>query len=663
MYERNAIILERYFDEMFGYNLKSNIKTNFKKYSELVEIQEEYKKITEEEEEVIIDYDVIANRIGEIQKNEQDLNRENSKYQQQREQIFDSIDEDAISIQNRLDSINQNIQDLDVKIKENALKFINAVAEFSEKSLIRSNCGKNRKNIEFEYNNLLNETLDNYRNIDIKLEKRAKQFSEEDTAELEEQLRKVIEENGKKEKIPFNKDAIKQAIDLSIDIQKKEADLLTNAYEKTSKLFAEIKSGKLKIELHKKIILDSTAKQVFLSAVKEYLVQFLDNERLAAVNGENEYNKLIKEACNNLKDDLIQIHNLYTLLIKEITKKATKKIYNELYNIEYLENLKKKGEEFETQVKKLKLPVTIINPNYWRIEGMEKIYDVFGKCVTENYGRDLSEFIPLNNVDNVDDDEDENVGIDLDLDNKDIEKNQNETAQQDVEKIDAKKQTENDRNEVQDDENRKLNSVKSEIDRKIDLILGLNRNNNQSNFEEFEDTESYNDDNYNELDDFSEDEETEIPNNEDEDMTSEEIQSDDYNEEDDEKWDEEKEEYEEYEDEEDDAEDYDDDENKKQAWEETDDVDFIWNVNDETEQSIQTTEDTENEEDDVEDNVQDTSSEDASYDIWGNNISKKNNKKGKHRKDNKEDSNWEDEFVNIDSTPKKKKGFFNKFKK
>ena len=339
MYERNAIILERYFDEMFGYNLKNSIKTNFKKYSELVEIQEEYKKITEEEEEVIIDYDLIANRIGEIQKNEQDLNRENSKYQQQREQIFDSIDEDAISIQKRLDSINQNIQDLDEKIKENALKFINAVAEFREKSLIRSNCGKNRKNVEFEYNNLLNETLDNYRNIDIKLEKRAKQFSEQDTTELEENLRKVIEENGKKEKIPFDKDAIKQAIDLSIDIQKKEADLLTNAYEKTSKLFAEIKSGKLKIDMHKKIILDSTSKQAFLSAVKEYLVQFLDNERLAAVNGENEYNQLIKEACNNLKDDLIQIHNLYTLLIKEITKKATKtKVTNYHYQSELLEN-------------------------------------------------------------------------------------------------------------------------------------------------------------------------------------------------------------------------------------------------------------------------------------------------------------------------------------
>ena len=28
MYERNAIVLERYFNQMFGYNMKNNIKIN-----------------------------------------------------------------------------------------------------------------------------------------------------------------------------------------------------------------------------------------------------------------------------------------------------------------------------------------------------------------------------------------------------------------------------------------------------------------------------------------------------------------------------------------------------------------------------------------------------------------------------------------------------------
>ena len=46
MYERNAIVLERYFNQMFGYNMKNNVKTNFKDYCELIECLEKYKNIS-----------------------------------------------------------------------------------------------------------------------------------------------------------------------------------------------------------------------------------------------------------------------------------------------------------------------------------------------------------------------------------------------------------------------------------------------------------------------------------------------------------------------------------------------------------------------------------------------------------------------------------------
>ena len=62
MYERNAIVLERYFNQMFGYNMKSNIKTNFKDYCDLIECLEEYKEISDEEENIIQEYDTTANR-------------------------------------------------------------------------------------------------------------------------------------------------------------------------------------------------------------------------------------------------------------------------------------------------------------------------------------------------------------------------------------------------------------------------------------------------------------------------------------------------------------------------------------------------------------------------------------------------------------------------
>ena len=47
MYERNAIVLERYFDNLFGYDEKNNLKDNYLKYSNLVECSEKYKVATD----------------------------------------------------------------------------------------------------------------------------------------------------------------------------------------------------------------------------------------------------------------------------------------------------------------------------------------------------------------------------------------------------------------------------------------------------------------------------------------------------------------------------------------------------------------------------------------------------------------------------------------
>ena len=109
-----------------------------------------------------------------------------------------------------------------------------------------------------------------------------------------------------------------------------------------------------------------------MNALKEYLIQYLDNERLSAVNGEQEHKKMMKEACKNFESDLVQINNMYELLLREIAGKATKKMYKELYDVEYLNKLKQNSIEFEKQISKLNLMGTVIDPNHWRNEGMEK---------------------------------------------------------------------------------------------------------------------------------------------------------------------------------------------------------------------------------------------------------------------------------------------------
>ena len=105
MYERNAIIIERYFDKLFGYNLINNIKVNFSNYCGLIDASERYKEVSEEEEEIIIEYDIIANKIREIQKKQENLNKRNIQFQQERNELFQNIDEDANLIQKKLDGV------------------------------------------------------------------------------------------------------------------------------------------------------------------------------------------------------------------------------------------------------------------------------------------------------------------------------------------------------------------------------------------------------------------------------------------------------------------------------------------------------------------------------------------------------------------------------
>ena len=214
MYERNAIVLERYFNQMFGYNMKNNIKTNFKDYCELVEYFEKYRDITDEEDNIMQEYDLTANKIREVQKRQEILSKKMAKYQTEREDLFQNIDENSETIQKKFEAINNNIEVINEQIKENANNFVDVIAEFSEKSLVRTNCGRTRRNIESEYNKKLTKALNDYKEIDVDIEKVAKQFIDTPTDDIEEELKEKIKKNGEKEKIPFNMEVITKAITL-----------------------------------------------------------------------------------------------------------------------------------------------------------------------------------------------------------------------------------------------------------------------------------------------------------------------------------------------------------------------------------------------------------------------------------------------------------------
>ena len=396
MYERNAIVIDRYFSSVFGYDKKSNLKNNANNYFELVGILEKYQEASETENNVMDEFEKIANKIKEIQKKQESLDKKALKYYENRKSLFQSLEEDEEALKEKFKKNEEDIKKNENEIKENSDSFVAGIKEFNEKSEIRSKCGRERRIIESDYQKILNVASENFTNILKDKLREIKGFlKSEDKENVKLEMVENIIKNGAKEKVPFDINVINKAIDTSLYIEEKRAEILLTLYEKTSKLFDEIKNDTVKIEKHKKQVRDSKSKLEFLSVITEYIILFLDNERMNTIGGEEEHKKVMNEACNNLQKDLIEIQNMYSLLIKEINGKSTKKLYKQLYNIEYLNQLKEQEVKFEKDISKLNMTGTLIYPDYWRLEGMRKIFDTFKSLMTDVYEVDLSEYEPM----------------------------------------------------------------------------------------------------------------------------------------------------------------------------------------------------------------------------------------------------------------------------
>ena len=396
MYERNAIVIDRYFSNIFGYDKKNNIKVNGNNYFELVDILEKYQGASEIENNVMEEYEKIANRIKETQKRQDGLNKKALRYFEKRKNLFDNLDEDEEHLKKEFDEIETEIKINESEIKDNSEKFVQEIQEFNEKSEVRNKCGRERRIIENDYQKILNITIDNFNNILKEKLKQIKSFiKEEDKEQIKNEMKERITKNGAKEKVPFDSNVINKAIDTSLYIEGKKTEILLSIYEKTKKLLEEIRNDTVKIEKHKKHVQDSKSKLEFLNVITDYIILFLDNERMNTIGGEFEHRKIMNEACENLQNDLIEIQNMYSLLVKEINGKTTKKLYKDLYNIEYLNELIEQEHKFEKNISKLNMVGTVIYPDYWRIEGMQKIYETFKNIMKDIYDVDLSEFEPL----------------------------------------------------------------------------------------------------------------------------------------------------------------------------------------------------------------------------------------------------------------------------
>ena len=393
MYERSAIVLESYFEGVLGFNKENNLKSNYENYNRLIEKIGEYQRIINEEDDVIGKFDEVASEIEQIQKAQNKLHEVNLRLEEERNNLFNDLSENPSTLDQKLQEIEDNFDKNNEKIKELRVKYVKAIVIFTERQKERNKYARIHRTTESEYLDTIKEISAKFSEMNVKEIENIKRFMSSDNEKEKNNIVNKMLKNGKNERVPFNVEVMKKAVEVRTKIAKKEAELYITIFEKMKKLLSEVNNDSLKLTKFEKVARDVNVKLSFLNAEKEYIVGFLDNERMTAMNGKKVHDKLMEEACKNFDLDIEQINKLYELLIRETTKKATKKAYKELYNKNYLKDIEEKERDFEEEVTNIKINMgTVINSNYWRIEGIKNIYNVFQEEVSEKFEKDLSEY-------------------------------------------------------------------------------------------------------------------------------------------------------------------------------------------------------------------------------------------------------------------------------
>ena len=246
---------------------------------------------------------------------------------------------------------------------------------------------------ETEYLNNVKIAIKDFDEIDNQNIQKIKKFVQDNKNSYIQEIIEIMLKNGKNERVQFDQTAITNAVNARMEIAQEEANLYLSIYERMKKLLVELSNGNIKLAKSEKLLRDASVKFAFLNAEKEYIVSFLDNERITAMNGKIIHQESMKEACKNFVADINQINNLYELVVRETVGKATKKEYKELYNKTYLKEIQEKERDFEVEVTNIKINIgTVINSNYWRIEGIKNIYNTFQDEIGEKFGKDLSDY-------------------------------------------------------------------------------------------------------------------------------------------------------------------------------------------------------------------------------------------------------------------------------
>ena len=228
MYERSAIVLERYFNNILGYFSENNLKVNFENYCGLVEKLDKFQICHEQEKIAIQDFEDLTANLKAIQQTQEKLYKKSAKLEYNRNILFSNIDDKIEDIERCLLKIENDVEKNEETSKNLRMNFINTLNAYHEKNGTLSKCKKAKIDSENLYQVILEMAQENVDNINEFVIEFARNFND---VEVKEKLLKLMIDNGKEEKIPFDEEVIALAVDLGMDIAQKEVQCYIDAYD------------------------------------------------------------------------------------------------------------------------------------------------------------------------------------------------------------------------------------------------------------------------------------------------------------------------------------------------------------------------------------------------------------------------------------------------
>ena len=119
MYERSAIVLERYFENLLDYRREFNLRDNFNNYCELIEKLDKFQLNYQKEVEATQSYNESLRKIKSIQLAQEKLYKRSAKMEYSRNLLFSNVDGKVDDTRKCIEKIEADVEKNIEAMKEN----------------------------------------------------------------------------------------------------------------------------------------------------------------------------------------------------------------------------------------------------------------------------------------------------------------------------------------------------------------------------------------------------------------------------------------------------------------------------------------------------------------------------------------------------------------